>query len=308
MSLDKLFADDIGNESDGYNFIDFSQLIVSTIMHTYEPHDTIDLNLTRHLVLNSLRFNVLKNKQKYPDIVICVDNGEGGYWRRHAAWYYKKHRTEQREESGWDWPSIYSHMRTVISELKENFPYIVIDCPHTEADDIIGVLVKHVSKQQPGVPILITSADGDFTQLHKYKNVKQWSPIQKKWVTPKNGSPKKDLLIKIVKGDAKDTISNIFMPSDFIMTKQEGERQKSVSAKLMEQVFNAEDPRTLFTPEQVLRYNENQMLVDFDFIPDHISNNIINEYNGYKPAPRRLIYPYFIKNGMVKLTGSVSEF
>ena len=31
-----------------------------------------------------------------------------------------------------------------------------------------------------GHKILIISSDGDFTQLHKYPNVKQWSPMHKK--------------------------------------------------------------------------------------------------------------------------------
>lgn len=312
MSLDKIFGELEPKQklqtTGGYNLIDFSQLVVSTFLTTYKPGDEMSLDLVRHMVINSLRYNVLSNKKKYPNIIICIDNANGGYWRRKLAYYYKKHRTEQREESGYDWETIYLYINTVVQEIKENLPYKVISIPGVEADDIIAVMVKEISQSQPGVPILITSSDGDFTQLHKFKNVTQWSPIQKKWVKTKTGSPRHDLLTKIVKGDGKDTISNVYSPSDFIITKQEGQRQKSISSKFMEQVFAADDPKALFTGDALTRYNENEVLLDFDFIPADISESILNEFRTVQVAPRRMIYPFFVKNRMVQLLDKITEF
>lgn len=307
-TLEDMFPEEMA-EPAGYNLIDFSQLVVATILHTYEPTDTIDLELTRHLILNTIRFNVLKQKDMYPNIVICIDNPNGGgYWRRKKAWYYKKHRDAKRDESGYDWDEIFKNVNVVVEEIKANLPYLVIDIESTEADDVIAVLAKHISENVPGSRILITSGDGDFTQLHKYRGVKQYAPIMKKWVTPKFGSARRDLLTKIVKGDPKDTISNIFSRSDFIMTKVDGERQKSVTKTLLAKVYDAKDPKTLFTGDQLSRYNENEMLLDFDMIPDSIRDTIIERFNTTKPAPKRLLYPYFVRNKLVKLIESISEF
>lgn len=306
MTLDRFFETE--KDPDGYNLIDFSQLTLATVMHTYAPTDVLSIDMIRHLIISTIKHNVLKNRAKYKHIVICIDNAEFGYWRRHKAYYYKKHRSIDKEESDWDWDTIHKAINEVSKEISENLPFITLSLPHTEADDIIGVLCRYLDETQPDAPVLITSSDGDFTQLHRYKNVKQWSPMQKKWVQPKHGSPRRDLLYKIVKGDGKDTIANIYSRSDFIITKEEGERQKSVSSKLMAQVFEAKDPKTLFTGDVLARYNENELLLDFDFIPDEIRNPIIEKFNTFKVPPRRLVYPYFVKKKLVKMLEFVNDF
>lgn len=305
-TLSDIFDDE--KDIEGYNLVDFSQLTIATIMHTYKPEDKLDLDMIRHLVLSTIKFNVVKNKTKYPNIVLCIDNAEFGYWRRHMAYYYKKHRGKAKEESGWDWDTIHKSMSVMAKEVAEYLPYVTLNLPHTEADDCIGVMVKHLATTKPGTPILITSSDGDFTQCQRYPNVKQWSPILKKWVTPKHGSPIRDLLTKVVKGDKKDTIANVYMPSDFYITKEEGQRSKPVSAKLMARVYDAKDPRSLFSGKELERFDENFKLLDFELIPDNIRDAIIERFDTFKKPPRRLLYPYFVKNRLVKLAENIADF
>lgn len=306
MSLKSFLDED--DEPQGINFVDFSQIVLSTVLQLYKPGDEIKLETVREIVLNCLRFNVLKQKAKYPRIVICVDNGQGGYWRRHKYYFYKKNRDKQKAKTEMDWETIYGHMNTVAQEFAENLPYMVLNLPHTEADDIIGVMCRHIHETAPNTPILITSSDGDFTQAQKYKNVKQYSPTMKKMITPKHGHWRKDLLTKVVKGDPKDTVSNIKMPVDFLYAKLDGERQKSISAKLMVEVFEASDPKSLFTGDELKRYNENLELVDFDYIPKEISDIIINAFDNTPVAPRRKLYPYFVKNRLVKMIEVLNDF
>lgn len=296
-------------DSQGFCIFDFSQIAIATIMQTYEPTDKIDANLVRHLILSSLKYNVLNRKQEYPNIIIAVDNSaDGGYWRRQKYYFYKKHREKDRKESDWDWESIFDSIKTVAYELRENMPYKTLILPHTEADDIIGVLCKYLDEKFPDAPVLVVSSDGDMTQTQRYKNVKQWSPGQKKWVKPKEGTWRKDLITKIIKGDSGDGIANIKSRSDFILTKLDGERQKSISSKLLAQAFEEKDPSVLFTGDEFTRYNENRELVDFEMIPDNIRQAIIKEFETIKVPGRSKIYPYFVKKAIKKLLDQVNEF
>ena len=69
-------------------------------------------------------------------------------------------------------------------------PYPVIDVDGAEADDVIGTLAEYSQLNDLNQeslfdipkPMLIVSADHDFQQLQKWENVKQWSPIRKKFV------------------------------------------------------------------------------------------------------------------------------
>lgn len=297
-------------QNTGVNLVDFSQLVISTMMATFKPNEEITIDIMRHLCLNTIRANVLKNKKIYPRIVICVDNAKDGYWRRDVASYYKKNRSIGRETSEWDWETIFEGMHTVVDELTENFPYTVINKTKTEADDAIGVLCAHISEKYPDCNILITSSDGDFTQTHKFKKVKQWSPILKKWVVCKHGSPRNDLRYKIVKGDKKDAIAGINSRSDYVITKLEGERAPSITAKFLDPILAADDPLStnLMTEEQKKRYAENEILLDFDKIPDFIRDPIIEEFENGKPAPRSKLYPYFVSKKLVKLADSINDF
>lgn len=309
MSLSNFLDED--DEVKGTMFVDFSQIILGTILKTYDEEDIIDTNVVRHITLSCLLYSVTKYKAQYPNIVIAIDNAKNGYWRRHKYYFYKKNRDKQKAKTSWDWDSIYESINTVADEIKEHLPYKTINLPHTEADDTIGVLVKMIAESSPSTPLLILSSDGDFTQLQKYKNVKQWSTINAKWVVPKHGTYLKDLITKIVKGDPKDTVSNIKMSADFLHAKLDGERQKSISTKLMESIFELKDHESIkasLTPEEKVRYDENRELIDFEMIPDNISRAIINEYNAVVVPPRRKIYPYFVKNRLVKLLDKVSEF
>ncbi|QQG34000.1 ribonuclease [Aeromonas phage ZPAH1] len=294
------------------HFIDYSQIVISNIMYHFDDEDAISPKIVRNIIIDTIRSHVIKNKQEYPNVVIGVDSSEG-YWRSKLAYYYKKNRIAKKEGSARDWNSIYSAMNAIRQELIDHLPYKTIYVPGAEADDTFGVLIKYFKEQDPGVKILITSADGDFTQLQRFSGVKQWNPMHKKWVKPEHGSPERDLLYKIVKGDAKDGIANIYSPSDILyknslLEKEERTKQKSIRKELIASVFAAKDPKSLFTGEVLDRYNENEKLIDLKLIPDDLSDKIIQEYENFKPAPRGRLTNYFIKSGMVEMIGKESEF
>ncbi len=297
----------IEGEPDGVNLVDFSQIVLSSIMATYKPTDLLTTDLIRHIVLNTLRSNVLKNKIKYPRIILCIDNGNGGYWRKKKAWYYKFKRSSQRDESGWDFDTIFNAMAMIRKEISENMPYWVMDIQGVEADDHIGVLTKYYVAK--GVPVLITSSDGDFTQLHTDKLVRQWSPIQKKWVKPKHGSPEMDIMYKCIKGDRKDGIAPM-KTTNCHYTHGDGRRAPPMRAEELRTLMtsNDEELQELLTEEQYARYTENRELLDFEFIPQDIHDSIITQFEEQRPAARSKLMMYFASHKLDKLVACMSEF
>lgn len=295
----------------GVALVDFSQLALATVTHTYLNRDEpLELDFIRHLILDTIRYNVTKFKNEgYDKFIFCIDNAKPMYWRREFAWYYKKLRKISRDGSSFDWDQYYKIIEVIIQELQMYMPYIFINVSKAEADDCIGVLVKKLTLQ--GIPVIIVSSDGDYSQLHKFPNVKQWSPMHKKFVTSKSGSPKLDLFTKIIKGDKKDTVSGIKVRSSFYLDKLEGERTPQSSAAFVESLVDAENDEAiqkLLTEDQWKRFVENRILIDFDYIREDIQEAILKAYDEAKPAPRGKIYSYFVKKGLKKLLTETNSF
>ncbi|ADI96478.1 RNaseH ribonuclease [Acinetobacter phage Ac42] len=295
----------------GYCIFDFSQIALATSQHYFASgEEKVTLDNVRHLILASLKFNVIKARSEgYEKIILALDNAKNGYWRRDEAYYYKLNRAKAREESTFDWEAYFNALHQVISEFKEFMPYQVIDVDKGEADDIIGVLTKYLSLK--GHKVRIVSSDGDFPQLQKYPNVTQWSPMQKKFVKPKTGSPELDCMVKIIKGDRKDCVASIKVRSDFYHTMVEGERTPPTRMDFIESILDAgsdEERAKLMTEEQYKRFLENRVLIDFDYIREDIKDEIFNQFTNNTPAPRGKMYKYFVKNGLVKFIKDLDKF
>lgn len=300
-------SDDEDKVLPGVLIVDLSQIASATMMNTFKEGDKITTPMTRHLILSTLKHNVLKfRKDGYDEVIICADNALPSYWRREEAYYYKKNRSEGREKSEWDWEGYFLGLRTVIDEFKKNMPYIMIDVPKAEADDGIAVLTKKLSLE--GRKVMIISSDGDFTQLHKYPGVSQYSPMAKKLVKSKTGSPALDLMTKIIKGDRKDNVAAVNVRSDFWYTRVEGERTPSTKSTFVEQCCDAEDISKLLSESQYKRFLENRVLIDFEYIREDIKSAILDVYNNYQKPGKNKIYPYFVKSGLSKLLKDIGQF
>ena len=167
--------------------VDLNQVMISNLMMQIRNASEVDENLIRHMVLNSLRMYNVKFKEEYGDMVICADDKK--YWRRELFSYYKASRKKAREESALDWNLIFESLNKIRDELKETFPYTVLQIDHAEADDIVATLCHEHGvylKNDATEKILILSSDKDFLQLQKFANVEQYSPMQKKFLKESN--------------------------------------------------------------------------------------------------------------------------
>lgn len=319
-----LDSDQKQETSNGYAFLDISNLAMAAVFAQnqqlqYVPDGTpipemersikqeMTLPFVRFLILNTLAKNIKSFKAEYPNAVLCFDNSEGGYWRRRVAPYYKQNRKEDRKESTFPFDDYFKHLNVVKQELKDYFPYIILDVPSAEADDCIAVCVKHLAMR--GVPSLIISADGDFKQLQIYDTVRQWSPTQKKDVKVSKYEAQLTKMTKILKGDRKDNVSPMRVRSNYWLTRVEGERAPSIKTSFLEECVNAGDKvLELLTEEEKERFIENRKLIDFDYIDQDLSKEIIKTLENHKPNHRSKIYPYLAKTGNHVMASRVGDF
>jgi hypothetical protein len=279
--------------------VDFNQVCIANFMSQVGNHTNVKIeeDLVRHMVLNSIRMIRSKFSEKYGEIVICSDNRK--YWRREIFPYYKANRKKDRDKSDVDWHSLFTFLNKIREELRDHFPYKVLNVEGAEADDIIGTLVKKYSDS--GEHILVVSSDKDFMQLQKYANVDQYSPIMKKFV--RTDDPNKYIFEHILKGDRGDGIPNFLSDDDtFVM----GKRQKPLSKKRIDTV--RENGIESLGPDGERGYYRNRQLVDLDYIPDNITDKILNEYYSSVPNSRSNLLNYFIKHKLKNLMETIGEF
>jgi 5'-3' exonuclease len=278
--------------------VDLNQVLLSGLMAQIAGKKGVKLeeDLIRHMILNILRMHIRNFRREYGDVVLCCDNRK--YWRKEYFPFYKAGRKKSREKSDLDWHLIFDMLAKFKMELKENFPYKVIDVEGAEADDIIGTLTPIYSAHEK---ILILSSDGDFLQLQNYKNVKQYNPAQKKYVVSEN--PIMELKEKIIRGDKGDGIPNILSPGDvFVRDARQKPITKGNLDKLMREAYTDQDETTK------ANWMRNATLIDLSFIPTEIKEKIINTFDETKPASKQKLLNYFIEYKLKNLIDVIEEF
>tara|TARA_Y100000389_G_scaffold174214_1_gene183985 strand:+ start:303 stop:1157 length:855 start_codon:yes stop_codon:yes gene_type:complete len=280
--------------------LDFSGIAIAPIVMGQAKAD--DENLIRHIILNSIRMYRQKFKS-YGDMVIIADGG--GNWRKDVYPEYKGKRKSNREKSKIDWNLAFSHINTVLDEIKENMPWKVIHQWGCEADDSIAEIVKWTQDFGNYEDVMIVSSDHDFIQLQKFKNVSQFSPTTKKPV--KDDQPRLYQADHFLRGCTGDGVPNVLSDDDTFIT--EGKRQNVLSKKKKEALM--QDPRAL--GETVYRnYLRNKKMIDLteeSECPDVVKKEIINKFEEQDPWPNRgKVLPYLIKKQCRLLVEVVEEF
>ena len=289
--------------------VDLNQVLLSGLMaqisngkkSMYGKTFTLDESLIRHMVLMILKTHLKTFRKDYGEVVLCCDNRK--YWRKEFFPFYKAGRKKTREKSDLDWHMIFDMLAKFKQELKENFPYKVVDVEGAEADDIIGTLVpRHIMSEN----ILIISSDGDFPQLQMYNGrsqftVKQYNPAQKKFIISEN--PLMELKEKVIRGDKGDGIPNVLSASDcFVRDVRQTPISKGKLDKLMEKDYGEwEDENAK------IGFSRNQTLIDLRHIPGDIKEKIINTYEETIPVKGKIL-DYFSANKLKSLIEVIEEF
>ena len=285
--------------------IDFTQVVIGSLMVALNRGEDLDDDLVRHLILNNIRYYRTRFTEDYGEVVLCCDSRH--YWRKDYFPNYKANRKVDRKKSEYNWDLIFETLNIIRDEIRENFPYKVIEVYGAEADDIIAVLTK----ERSGVDNIIISSDKDFIQLHG-TTVKQYSPVTKKMVNNKN--PVEYLREHIIKGDRSDGVPNVLSSDDtFISEKRQKPIRKTTIVTLLE-AMNEYDPETLYQIAKcnkdtwVRNWQRNETLIDLTKIPEEIVENILYEFDGQVEGYRNNLLNYFIDNKLNSLIKEIQEF
>ena len=273
--------------------VDFSQIVIGSYMMASKFSDA-DIDTVRPAVLNTLRLYRTKFVSEFGELILCCDDRKT--WRKEIFPNYKASRKKTRAATSIDWENLYECLNQLKEELTEWFPYKLIQVEKAEADDVIAILVGLINERS-----LILSSDKDFVQLHQF-NVRQYSPIQKKFV---EGDAKWSLHEKIIKGDVGDGVPNIM--SDDNVFVDEGRRQKPITKKKVDAWYEL-NPDMYCSSEMLRNYNRNKQLVDLSEVPESIRINITKRFETTTVGDRKRLLTYFINHRLKNLTESLSEF
>ena len=277
-----------------YNAVAIGNLVVQRL--------DVEENLLRHMILNSIRMYRQKFQNEYGEIVIVAD-GQAN-WRRDVFPQYKYKRRKSRDESKIDWNEAFRIINMVRDEIRENFPYKVMHEPNCEADDVIAKLALETQEFGKHEPVMIISADHDFIQLHKYDNIKQYSPMLKKFVKDKN--PRLYSMTHIFKGDGGDGVPNVLSDDNVFV---DDRRQTPVTKKKLDVWLEAEDLQKVMGDTIYRNYLRNKKMIDLTETPDFIKEQIINNFESQDPKKNKgKVFPYLVKKRCKRLIECVQEF
>lgn len=284
---------------------DFNNLVIRSYFGvkeiTEDPND-IQWGLWMHNCFNSI-YQTLWKFKNVNEVILAVDDTNS--WRKAVYRRYKESRKEKKKESIVDWDTLYSMMHKLASEFKHHMPFKVLKVKSSEADDIIGILVKYIKN-----PCVIIARDEDYFQCFaKHNNLRVYDPISQVLYSPDDFEDIKDFLLKLVFcGQKKDDIPNILTPDDWGLTEStQGKRRPGFGEVAFNKIkddikgFIEQGYKNPHYGTVDLRKNlkRNRLLMDFDTIPNTIVDRILACYNkSYNLPPIENVYLWFDKYGM----------
>jgi hypothetical protein len=294
--------------------VDYSQVALAAIL-TFQRElkgDEAEVkNLIRHVTLSTIKSYKKKYGKEYGELVICCDGRK--YWRKEFFEQYKGSRKKNRDASDLDWKLIFDTLSEMREDIGKHFPWRVIHVDRAEADDVIAIMSKWLQDNQlvqEGLveetqKVLILSSDKDFKQLQLYPTVKQWSPMQKKYITATKQEIRDFMIEHIVKGDTGDGVPNILSKDDVFMI---GERQKPMSAKRLAE-FIDKGFDACKNDDERRNWHRNATLVDFQFIPEDVQKSIVDTYLSNKPnGDKMTVMNYLMEHRCRLLLEELEDF
>jgi hypothetical protein len=279
--------------------IDFNGIAIGNVV---VQRLAADENLIRHMILNSIRMYRQKFHREYGEVVIVADGA--GNWRKDVYPQYKASRKKSRDESSIDWTEMFRIINMIRDEIRDNFPYKVMHQYGCEADDVIAQIAMETQEFGKHEPVMIVSADKDFIQLQKYDNIKQFSPMTKKFV--KHSNPRLYMMEHIFRGDGGDGVPNVLSDDNVFV---DGRRQSPVTKKKIEAWIQAEDLQQAMGDDIYRNYLRNKKLIDLTETPSSIKQEIINTYESQDQSKNKSkVFNYLIQKRCKLLLESVQEF
>lgn len=293
--------------------VDYNQILMQSMSAGSKQFgDDLTPFMIRNIFLNMVFSYEKKYGKQYGDMVICCDGSKN--WRKDEYVYYKAKRAEGRASQPLDWEMIFQTLNDLRNEINDYFPWKMVIHDKAEGDDVIAVLVKYFSENelvQEGLfvepqPILIISSDTDFIQLQEYKNVKQFSPLQRKMLSAP--SARRYRFEKIARGDAGDGVPNMLSDDDTFVV--DGKRQKPMHKERCEAIVEAQmkgNPVEYNNKDEEIAHDRNKRMIDLvDYsMPAHVAEEIVEMYKDAPVHGKSKLLNYFVKHRMNNLARNI---
>ena len=261
------------------------------------PTGEINEGYMIHLIYNSVLNLTNKFKaSKSNEVILALDSKPS--WRHD---FYIKNTTEfpeyknqtykgdRAKDKSIPWGKLMDTFYGCIRDLDNYSDFKSIQVDLAEADDIIAVLARNAPADED---VFICSGDKDFYQLQT-NNIHIYDPIKKIIVPPMNITRHNQLHFMLA-GD--DNIKQI---------------KKGVGIKTAERILNEGLDLYLQTnPEAKARYEFNQKMIDFNFIPKKVEKSILSSYNNYNGGTFNSgeLMKLFIKYQLKKMVIKMNQF
>lgn len=288
-NLSEFFEENATVHGENILIIDMNNLVYRTLaIASFKVPDDLEFNYWKHLFINNIFSSI---KQFEPNKVIFAFDSKK-LWRREIYKEYKSHRKEARDKSTIDFDSFFKVLDVFMPQMKEAFSNMyLLKIEECEADDIIAILTKEKFKNSEKVTII--STDKDFIQLLTNRNVDLYNPIKKANV--KSINPAKDLQLKILMGDTSDNIPSV---------------RRGTGPKKAENIIREGLENYLDSCQDIKEaYKRNQLIIDFNLIPQRIKDKVINGYENYLISdytPMK-VWNFLQKNGLSKLADDLNR-
>ena len=215
----------------------------------------------------------------YENVIIVRDCPREHIWRMDIYPEYKATRknTCSFKNKRFNIGSIFKHIYSKLyPQIESKYKLQIVKFDNAEADDVIAILSKKIHEIDTNRLIVIITNDNDYLQLVNEK-ILIWS-LQNKLLNIKVDINSKDLLLKkILKGDDSDNIPTCLENNDDeYISNLLGDKAK---------LNNLLNTNELFKN----KFELNRRLIDFNYIPDNIQNNVIDHFSDY--FPKKVINP-----------------
>ena len=135
--------------------------------------------------------------------------------------------------------------------------------------------------------------------MQKYDYVRQWSPNLNRFVDVDDA----DTFLKehILRGDKSDGIPNILSADNCL---DEGIRQTPLRKPVVDKYLRISIEKD---DKYYRNYLRNQTLIDLEFIPEDVENNILAEF-GKSTPPSGKVFDYLREHRLNELMDNIGDF
>lgn len=232
--------------------------------YDWSENETFMNHFDETYMKNLLKFRNMYNIP-FENMIIVRDCPRETIWRMNLYPEYKGNRknTCSYKNKRYNIGNIFRHIYNVLyPKLIEQYGFKLVKVENAEADDVIAVLSTKIRNMDKSRLVVIISNDNDYLQLVNEKTL-IWSLQNKLLNTKVDMTADEILLKKILKGDDSDNI-----PSIVGNMNEDGLLQLIKDSGKLENWLNEHSKKDIF--------ENNRKLIDFNFIPDNIRDNIVN--------------------------------